>query len=178
MLELKYVLSKNVWWFWWGTGVRFIYTGTIEMTIDIAQDLLRDADQYILEGLKHLCEYSIVQVFFYFIAVFPFCYYIGQPQYWDLCFLFRALLWRNSQVYMILLIHIMQLLWVICVLCTFRSTMNRCLTCMGKEKFYIAEQLQWAKNLFSIYLNFYNQFSVQLPFPCRTVTTRDTWLLV
>ena len=51
------------------------------MTTDITQDLLRDADQYILEGLKHLCEYSIAQVFFYFIAVFPFCYDIVQPQH-------------------------------------------------------------------------------------------------
>ena len=43
-----------------GIGVRFIYTGTIEMTKHITQDLLRAADQYILEGLKRLCEYSIV----------------------------------------------------------------------------------------------------------------------
>ena len=56
-----------------GTGVRFISTGTVEMTTDIAQDLLRAANQYILEGLEHLCEYSIAQLFFYFIAVFPFC---------------------------------------------------------------------------------------------------------
>ena len=60
MLELKYVLSKNVWWFWWGASVRFIYIGTGEMTTDIAQDLLRDADQYILAGLNYSCEYSIV----------------------------------------------------------------------------------------------------------------------
>ena len=51
------------------------------MTIDIAQDLLRDADQYILEGLKHLCEYSIPKVLFYFITVFPFSYDIVQPQH-------------------------------------------------------------------------------------------------
>ena len=51
------------------------------MTTYIAQDLLRAADQYILEGLKCLYEYSIVQVLFYFIAVFPFCYDIGQPQH-------------------------------------------------------------------------------------------------
>ena len=44
------------------------------MTTEFAQDLLRDDDQYILEGLKHLCEYAIAQVFFYFIALFPFCY--------------------------------------------------------------------------------------------------------
>ena len=62
-----------------GTGVIFIYTGTVEMTTDIAQDLLRAADQYLLEGLECLCEYSIAQVFFYFIVVFPFCYDIIQP---------------------------------------------------------------------------------------------------
>lgn len=32
------------------------------MTLDIAQDLLRAADQYLLEGLKRLCEYAIAQV--------------------------------------------------------------------------------------------------------------------
>jgi len=31
------------------------------VTTDIAQDLLRAADQYLLEGLKRLCEYSIAQ---------------------------------------------------------------------------------------------------------------------
>ena len=51
------------------------------MTTKIAQDLLTAADKYILEGLKRLCEYSIAQVFFYFIAVFPFCYDIVQPQH-------------------------------------------------------------------------------------------------
>ena len=51
------------------------------MKIDIAQDLLRAADQYLLEGLKRLCEYSIAHVFFYFIAFFPFCYDNGQPQH-------------------------------------------------------------------------------------------------
>ena len=50
------------------------------MTTDIAQDLLRAADQYLLEGLERLCEYSIANIFFYFIVVFPFCYYIAQPQ--------------------------------------------------------------------------------------------------
>ena len=51
------------------------------MTTDIAQDLLRAADQYLLEGLERLCEYSIAQVFFYFIAAFPFSYDIVQPQH-------------------------------------------------------------------------------------------------
>lgn len=41
---------------------RFIYTGSVEVSLDIAQDLLRAADQYLLDGLKHLCEYAIAQV--------------------------------------------------------------------------------------------------------------------
>lgn len=41
---------------------RYIYTGSIEVTSDIAQDLLRAADQYLLEGLKRLCEYTIARV--------------------------------------------------------------------------------------------------------------------
>lgn len=41
---------------------RFIYTGSVEVTTDIAQELLRAADQYLLEGLKRLCEYAIAQV--------------------------------------------------------------------------------------------------------------------
>ncbi|EOY05613.1 ARM repeat protein interacting with ABF2 isoform 2, partial [Theobroma cacao] len=40
---------------------RFIYTGSVDVTLDIAQDLLRAADQYLLEGLKRLCEYTIAQ---------------------------------------------------------------------------------------------------------------------
>lgn len=31
---------------------RCIYTGAVEVTTDVAQDLLRAADQYLLEGLK------------------------------------------------------------------------------------------------------------------------------
>lgn len=41
---------------------RFIYTGSVDVTSDISQDLLRAADQYLLEGLKRLCEYTIAQV--------------------------------------------------------------------------------------------------------------------
>ncbi|KAL5995955.1 hypothetical protein ACLOJK_026028 [Asimina triloba] len=39
----------------------FIYTGSVDVTLDIAQELLRAADQYLLEGLKRLCEYAIAQ---------------------------------------------------------------------------------------------------------------------
>ncbi|WZZ38649.1 hypothetical protein YC2023_034908 [Brassica napus] len=38
-----------------------LYTGSVDITIEISQDLLRAADQYLLEGLKRLCEYTIAQ---------------------------------------------------------------------------------------------------------------------
>lgn len=38
-----------------------IYTKSTEVTSDIAEELLRAADQYMLDGLKHLCEESISQ---------------------------------------------------------------------------------------------------------------------
>jgi len=41
---------------------RYIYTGSVDVNMDVAQDLLRAADQYLLKGLKHLCEYAIAQV--------------------------------------------------------------------------------------------------------------------
>jgi len=34
----------------------------MQVTSEIAQDLLRAADQYLLEGLKRLCEYTIAKV--------------------------------------------------------------------------------------------------------------------
>jgi len=34
----------------------------VQVTSEIAQDLLRAADQYLLEGLKRLCEYTIAKV--------------------------------------------------------------------------------------------------------------------
>ncbi|KAI8013707.1 Kinesin-like protein KIN-7J [Camellia lanceoleosa] len=39
----------------------YIYTGSVDVNLDIAQELLRAADQYLLEGLKRLCEYAIAQ---------------------------------------------------------------------------------------------------------------------
>ncbi|KAI7980287.1 ARM REPEAT PROTEIN INTERACTING WITH ABF2 [Camellia lanceoleosa] len=43
---------------------RYIYTGSVDVNLDIAQELLRAADQYLLEGLKRLCEYAIAQELF------------------------------------------------------------------------------------------------------------------
>ncbi|XP_039055904.1 ARM REPEAT PROTEIN INTERACTING WITH ABF2-like isoform X2 [Hibiscus syriacus] len=51
----------NIKWEVFELMMRFIYTGSVDITLDIAQDLLRAADQYLLEGLKRLCEYTIAQ---------------------------------------------------------------------------------------------------------------------
>ncbi|KAK6913906.1 BTB/POZ domain [Dillenia turbinata] len=51
----------NIRWEVFEMMMRFIYTGSVDITLDIAQDLLRAADQYLLEGLKRLCEYTIAQ---------------------------------------------------------------------------------------------------------------------
>ncbi|XP_030548137.2 ARM REPEAT PROTEIN INTERACTING WITH ABF2 isoform X2 [Rhodamnia argentea] len=51
----------NIRWEVFELMMRFIYTGSIDVTLEVAQDLLRAADQYLLEGLKRLCEYSIAQ---------------------------------------------------------------------------------------------------------------------
>ncbi|KAF5202753.1 Arm repeat protein interacting with abf2 [Thalictrum thalictroides] len=51
----------NIRWEVFELMMRFIYTGAVPVTLDIAQDLLRAADQYLLEGLKRLCEYTIAE---------------------------------------------------------------------------------------------------------------------
>ncbi|XP_011026160.1 PREDICTED: ARM REPEAT PROTEIN INTERACTING WITH ABF2-like [Populus euphratica] len=51
----------NIRWDVFELMMRFIYTGSVDVTLIIAQDLLRAADQYLLEGLKRLCEYTIAQ---------------------------------------------------------------------------------------------------------------------
>ena len=58
ILMMLCVMGFDIWVF----VCRFIYTGSVEVTTNIAQDLLRAADQYLLEGLKRLCEYAIAQV--------------------------------------------------------------------------------------------------------------------
>ncbi|KAL6842217.1 hypothetical protein ACP4OV_027980 [Aristida adscensionis] len=51
----------NIRWHVFELMMRFIYTGSVQVTNEIAQDLLRAADQYLLEGLKRLCEYTIAK---------------------------------------------------------------------------------------------------------------------
>ncbi|CAI5474547.1 unnamed protein product [Closterium sp. Yama58-4] len=41
--------------------MRCIYTGAVEVRPEMAQDLLRAADQYLLETLKRLCEHAIAK---------------------------------------------------------------------------------------------------------------------
>lgn len=46
----------------YAVAARYIYTGSVTVEMDHAQELLRAADQYLLEDLKRLCEYAIAQV--------------------------------------------------------------------------------------------------------------------
>ncbi|XP_048230639.1 ARM REPEAT PROTEIN INTERACTING WITH ABF2-like [Ricinus communis] len=59
--DAKDVEIPNIRWDVFELMMRFIYTGSVDVDIEIAQDLLRAADQYLLEGLKRLCEYTIAQ---------------------------------------------------------------------------------------------------------------------
>ncbi|TKY62448.1 ARM repeat protein interacting with ABF2 [Spatholobus suberectus] len=59
--EAKHIVIPNIKWDVFELMMRFIYTGTVDVNLDIAQDLLRAADQYLLDGLKRICEYAIVQ---------------------------------------------------------------------------------------------------------------------
>lgn len=59
--EAKDIEIPNISWKVFELMMRFIYTGSVEVSTDVAQDLLRAADQYLLEGLKRLCEHAIAQ---------------------------------------------------------------------------------------------------------------------
>ncbi|XP_065861150.1 ARM REPEAT PROTEIN INTERACTING WITH ABF2-like [Euphorbia lathyris] len=59
--DAKDVEIPNIKWDVFELMMRFIYTGSVDVAIEIAPDLLRAADQYLLEGLKRLCEYTISQ---------------------------------------------------------------------------------------------------------------------
>ncbi|KAL3676603.1 hypothetical protein R1sor_026551 [Riccia sorocarpa] len=59
--EAKDIEIPNINWKVFELMMRCIYTGSVEVSSDVAQDLLRAADQYLLEGLKRLCELTIAQ---------------------------------------------------------------------------------------------------------------------
>nr|GMD25066.1 ARM REPEAT PROTEIN INTERACTING WITH ABF2-like [Ipomoea batatas] len=60
--DAKDIEIPNIRWDIFELMMRYIYTGTVDVNLEIAQELLRAADQYLLEGLKRLCEYTIAQV--------------------------------------------------------------------------------------------------------------------
>ncbi|XP_048136079.1 ARM REPEAT PROTEIN INTERACTING WITH ABF2-like [Rhodamnia argentea] len=51
----------NIRWETFELMIRFMYSGSVEITPDIAPELLRAADQYLIEGLKRLCESAVAQ---------------------------------------------------------------------------------------------------------------------
>ncbi|KAF8050925.1 hypothetical protein N665_1854s0008 [Sinapis alba] len=51
----------NISWEVFELMMRFIYAGRVNIAKHLAQDLLVAADQYLIEGLKRLCEYTIAQ---------------------------------------------------------------------------------------------------------------------
>ncbi|KAF3646488.1 hypothetical protein T459_18505 [Capsicum annuum] len=59
--DAKDIVIPNIPWNVFELMMRYIYTGSVDVNMDVAQDLLRAADQYLLEGLKRLCEYAIAQ---------------------------------------------------------------------------------------------------------------------
>ncbi|WVZ05548.1 hypothetical protein V8G54_018894 [Vigna mungo] len=59
--EANNVLIPNIKWDVFELMMRFIYTGTVDVSVDMAKDLLKAADQYLLDGLKRICECAIVQ---------------------------------------------------------------------------------------------------------------------
>lgn len=59
--DAKDIEIPNIRWDVFELMMRFIYTGSVDVNLEIAQDLLRAADQYLLEGLKRLCEFTIAQ---------------------------------------------------------------------------------------------------------------------
>ncbi|XP_047941930.1 ARM REPEAT PROTEIN INTERACTING WITH ABF2-like isoform X4 [Salvia hispanica] len=59
--DAKDIEIPNIRWDVFELMMRYIYTGSVDVNLEIAQDLLRAADQYLLEGLKRLCEYAMVQ---------------------------------------------------------------------------------------------------------------------
>ncbi|KAK4482269.1 hypothetical protein RD792_009421 [Penstemon davidsonii] len=59
--DAKDIEIPNIRWEVFELMMRYIYTGSVDVKLDIVQDVLRAADQYLLEGLKRLCEYEIAK---------------------------------------------------------------------------------------------------------------------
>ncbi|KAL8100814.1 ARM REPEAT PROTEIN INTERACTING WITH ABF2-like [Apium graveolens] len=59
--DAKDIEIPNIRWDVFELMMRYIYTGSVSVDLDVAQDLLRAADQYLLDGLKRLCECAIAK---------------------------------------------------------------------------------------------------------------------
>ncbi|OMP05069.1 BTB/POZ-like protein [Corchorus olitorius] len=59
--DAKDVEIPNIGWDVFKLMMRFIYTGSVKVELDIAHELLGAADQYLIDGLKRTCEYAIAQ---------------------------------------------------------------------------------------------------------------------
>ncbi|ESW17954.1 hypothetical protein PHAVU_006G001300 [Phaseolus vulgaris] len=59
--ETKQAVIPNIKWDVFKLMMRFIYTGTVDVKLDDAKDLLRAADQYLLQDLKLICERVIAK---------------------------------------------------------------------------------------------------------------------
>ncbi|RDX70738.1 Arm repeat protein with ABF2, partial [Mucuna pruriens] len=59
--EAKNIVIPDIKWDVFELMLRYIYTGSVDVNLDIAHDLLKAADQYLLDGLKRICENVIAQ---------------------------------------------------------------------------------------------------------------------
>lgn len=59
--EAASIEIPNITWDVFECMMAYIYTGNVEVNPDLATELLQASDQYLLEGLKRLCEMCIAQ---------------------------------------------------------------------------------------------------------------------
>ncbi|XP_058740263.1 ARM REPEAT PROTEIN INTERACTING WITH ABF2-like [Vicia villosa] len=55
-MKAKDIEIPDIKWNVFELMMRFIYGGTVDVDLDVAPDLLKVADQYLLDGLKRICE--------------------------------------------------------------------------------------------------------------------------
>ncbi|GLC39904.1 hypothetical protein PLESTF_000347400 [Pleodorina starrii] len=80
----------NIAWSVFEAMMRFVYTGQLDVTPDIAFELLQASDQYLLEGLKRLCENAIAQSLTVesVMSTFEYSEQFSAPQLGRRCLLF------------------------------------------------------------------------------------------
>ncbi|EFJ47093.1 hypothetical protein VOLCADRAFT_61760 [Volvox carteri f. nagariensis] len=92
----------NISWHVFEAMMRFVYTGQLDVTPDIAFELLQASDQYLLEGLKRLCENSIAQSLTVesVMSTFEYSEQFSAPQLGRRCLLFILEMYDDvSKVY-------------------------------------------------------------------------------